>query len=86
MDSLGQGLVGMGAPPGERPPNMLASIQSYLNRTQELMQNPTVLLPSLPDPHAQGKLLLHCLSFDTIILHLQAIHLHAADWLHACLS
>ena len=49
MDSLGQG-----GPPGERPPNMLASIQSYLNRTQELMQNPTVLLPSLPDPSTTG--------------------------------
>ena len=34
---------------------MLASIQSYLNRTQELMQNPTVMLPSLPDPPAPGQ-------------------------------
>lgn len=58
MDTLGQGSNGLGGPPGERPPNMLASIQSYLNRTQELMQNPTVLLPSLPDPPAPGTLLL----------------------------
>lgn len=53
MDSLGQG-----GPPGEPPLNMLASIQSYLDRTEELMQNPTVLLPSLPDPPAPGALLL----------------------------
>lgn len=53
MDSLAQG-----GPPGEAPPNMLASIQSYLDRTEELMQNPTVLLPSLPDPPAPGAPLL----------------------------
>lgn len=53
MDSLAQG-----GPPGEAPPNMLASIQSYLDRTEELMQNPTVLLPSLPDPPAPGDPLL----------------------------
>lgn len=58
MDSLGQGASGWGGTSGERPPNMLASIQSYLHRTQELMQNPTVLLPSLPDPPASGRTIL----------------------------
>ena len=55
MDSLGQVPGGFAGAPGERPPNMLASIQSYLTRTQELMQNPAVLLPSLPDPPAPGQ-------------------------------
>lgn len=68
MDSIGLGGNGWNGAPGERPPNMLASIQSYLNRTQELMQNPTVLLPSLPDPPAPGSILLplqvamHCVA------------------------
>ena len=62
MDSIGLGGNGWGGAPGERPPNMLASIQSYLNRTQELMQNPTVLLPSLPDPPAAGSILLSLLA------------------------
>lgn len=68
MDSIGLGGNGWGGAPGERPPNMLASIQSYLNRTQELMQNPTVLLPSLPDPPAPGSILspllvaMHCVA------------------------
>lgn len=40
--------------PGERRPNMLASIQAYLDKLQELMQNPSVLLPSVSYPPGQG--------------------------------
>ena len=37
----------------DRRPNMLASIQAYLEKLQEIMQNPSVLLPGLSYPPSQ---------------------------------
>ncbi|KAL0048365.1 hypothetical protein WJX82_001722 [Trebouxia sp. C0006] len=47
------GIQAFGGMPGERRPNMLASIQTYLDKLQEIMQNPSVLLPSLSYPPGQ---------------------------------
>ena len=62
MDSIG-GQVGqdpnMQAFSGDRRPNMLASIQEYLDKLQEVMQNPSVLLPSLSYPPGHGEHTLH---------------------------
>ena len=60
MESLGgqvgqDAMQGMGAGPVDGRPNMLASIQSYLNRLQQ-EPNPPVLLPSLSYPPGQGEL------------------------------
>lgn len=60
MDSLqnqaGQdpGMQAFGEGPADRRPNMLASIQTYLEKLQEIMQNPSVLLPGLSYPPSQG--------------------------------
>ena len=43
-----------GEAPADRRPNMLASIQTYLEKLQEIMQNPSVLLPGLSYPPSQG--------------------------------
>ncbi|KAL0042866.1 hypothetical protein WJX79_001929 [Trebouxia sp. C0005] len=47
------GMQAFGGMPGERRPNMLASIQTYLDKLQEIMQNPSVMLPSLSYPPGQ---------------------------------
>ncbi|KAL0020050.1 hypothetical protein WJX77_009390 [Trebouxia sp. C0004] len=47
------GMQVFGGMSGERRPNMLASIQTYLDKLQEIMQNPSVLLPSLSYPPGQ---------------------------------
>lgn len=52
------GMQAFGGMPGERRPNMLASIQTYLDKLQEIMQNPSVMLPSLSYPPGQGLRLL----------------------------
>ncbi len=61
VDSLGgqagqdPNMQAFGGMPGERRPNMLASIQTYLQKLQEIMENPSVLLPSLSYPPGQGQ-------------------------------
>ncbi len=56
---------------------MLASIQTYLDKLQEIMQSPSVLLPSLSYPPGQG---LHLLTITvgshTCITYLQLQMLH----------
>lgn len=71
------GMQAFGGMPGDRRPNMLASIQTYLDKLQEIMQNPSVLLPSLSYPPGQG---LHLLTVTggnhTCIMYLQPQVLH----------
>ena len=71
------GMQAFGGIPGERRPNMLASIQTYLDKLQEIMQNPSVLLPSLSYPPGQG---LHLLTITvgshTCMTYLQLQMLH----------
>ncbi len=71
------GMQAFGGMPGERRPNMLASIQTYLDKLQEIMQSPSVLLPSLSYPPGQG---LHLLTITvgshTCITYLQLQMLH----------
>ena len=77
MESLGgqvgqDAMQGMGAGPMDGRPNMLASIQSYLNRLQQ-EPNPPVLLPSLSYPPGQGELAIGCQ-----VLH--CLFCHCAKW------
>lgn len=71
------GMQAFGGMPGERRPNMLASIQTYLDKLQEIMQNPSVLLPSLSYPPGQGLHLLTVIGGNhTCITYLQSQMLH----------
>lgn len=70
------GMQAFGGMPGERRPNMLASIQTYLDKLQEIMQNPSVLLPSLSYPPGQGLQLLTTTFCSTCITYLQSQMMH----------
>ena len=81
------GMQALGGMPGERRPNMLASIQTYLDKLQEIMQNPSILLPSLSYPPGQG---LHSLTLTggnhTCITYLKSQVVHASLRIHDSLA